>query len=323
MKRIFLIGCTLFICTNLFAAKPKNTKLCNAIEKEDLESVKMELAAHPEDVNKTGAFYDSPMAKAAARGNLEIMELLLEAGGEVDSRTLSYAKNKKFYNVFAFLYDRNLIDDSQYLEGLYPILKDETLTFEEKLERFKEVSGGKLVTPKLLFYVPKEEYEKSLSFFNIDLEKPVNKYGMTVLQNACSSLKVDLVLFLIDKVNINAVSNNGENALFYACTAYGPSIDQETPVIEDETTAKIKFISDMPYYSNPREVQMKQLQIVQMLLNKKINVNQKDNFGWTMLHYASAFYPAGLQELLINAGADTSIKTNFGRTPADIKAMRK
>ena len=44
------------------------------------------------------------MAKAAARGNLEIMELLLEAGGQVDSRTLTSAKNKKFYNVFAFLY---------------------------------------------------------------------------------------------------------------------------------------------------------------------------------------------------------------------------
>lgn len=323
MKKVFILTCTALICTNLFAAKPKNTKLCNAIEKGDVEGVKKELAAHPEDVNKIGAFYDSPMAKAASRGNLEIIELLLDAGGEIDSRTLSYAKNKKNYEVFTFFYDRSLIDDSQYLSGISGIFKEETLSFDEKLEKIKEVTKGNLITPKFLFYVSPEEYTQTVTFFNIDLEKPIDKYGTTILQFACDNFKLELVTYLIEKVNINAVNNNGENALFFACTAYGPMIDAEKPVIEDETTAKIKFISDMPYYSNAKEVQMKQLQIVQMLLNKKININAQDKFGWTVLHYASAFYPDGLQELLINSGANTSLKTNFGRTAADIKALRK
>ena len=43
MKKLFILACTALICTNLFAAKPKNTKLCNAIEKGDVEGVKKEL----------------------------------------------------------------------------------------------------------------------------------------------------------------------------------------------------------------------------------------------------------------------------------------
>ena len=67
---------------------------------------------------------------------------------------------------------------------------------------------------------------------------------------------------------------------------------------------------------------MKQLKIVEMLLDANIEINNQDIYGWTVLHYASAFYPEGLQELLISKGANTNLKTKFGRTADDIKNLK-
>jgi hypothetical protein len=76
----------------------------------------------------------------------------------------------------------------------------------------------------------------------------------------------------------------------------------------------------MPQYYNPVDFRIKQAQIGILLLDAGININQQNTAGWTVLHFSYASYPTGPKETLIERGADQNLKTNFGRTAAEIPA---
>lgn len=323
MKKIVLTICALFITATVFAAEPKNSKLCNAVEKKNLEAVKKALAAEPDSINKIGKFYDSPITKAVKAESIEIIDFLMESGATFDSRAVTALTNKKNIVLWKHVFEKEYLDPNKYLDRIGFILRNKEEAFPDKLAKFNDVTCGKVNNPVVLQYVNAENYEETIAFFELDVTSPVNEYGTTFLQNAAHAFNLDMVKYLIDKVDINEVDGNGINVLVYACTAYGPGINFSEPVIENEEVAKINFASDMPFYMDPKSIQQKQLAIVDMLLKAGVDVNNKDKYGWTMLHYASAYYPEGLQELLIENGADVNAKTNFGRTPADIEALRK
>jgi ankyrin repeat protein len=186
----------------------------------------------------------------------------------------------------------------------------------------KEITGDKLTSPYIIALVEPENYQKAIDFFGISLTDRADAFGRSILHVAAYRNNYDLVKYLLEyKFNINVLDDNNQTALFYAITVFGPSIDWTNPIIEDETTAKIKFVSDMPYYGNPQAVQQKQVSIVTALLDSGINVNQQNKTGWTVLHFAASFYPEGLRELLVSKGADQGLKTNLSRTANDILAM--
>ena len=58
--------------------------------------------------------------------------------------------------------------------------------------------------------------------------------------------------------------------------------------------------------------------IVEMLLDRRANINHQNNLGNTPLHYAMAYEPEGsLGEYLIGRGADDMIENNDGLSPYD------
>lgn len=60
--------------------------------------------------------------------------------------------------------------------------------------------------------------------------------------------------------------------------------------------------------------------MVELLLNKTVDVNAKDNLGRTPLNFASNVGHEGIMEALIKAGANVNLRNNFSNTPLLIAA---
>jgi ankyrin repeat protein len=261
----------------------------------------------------------------------EIALYLLSKGAGGRDRALSAALAESHYDLAHALVDTG-VDCNENANAFYYIFSKKDLTVDQKIEIAKYVSNSTLTTPYILVYIEPENYKPVIEAFNINLEAKVFDtdisgkaidLGGNILHVASRRNDADLVKFLLDAgIDVNTLDNNKQTALFYAITAYGPRIDWESPIIENETTAKIKFVSDMPYYRNARQVQESQVANVLALLESNININQQNYAGWTVLHFAAAAYPEGLRELLIEYGADTSLKTNMNRTAEDILQLR-
>jgi hypothetical protein len=253
-------------------------------------------------------------------------------GAQSPARIFSDALRDAKYDAARAMVD-NGFDCNENANAFYNLFSKKDLTFEQKIQTAKEVSNDTLSNPYILVSIEPENYEAAIDAFGLDLGAKivytdifgrVVNLGGSILHVAVERNDVDLTSFLLSKdIDVNALDNNNHTALFYAITVFGPMIDWEAPIVENETDAKIKFISDTPYYSNPRQVQERQVANVLALLNAGININQQNYAGWTVLHVAAAAYPEGLRELLIERGVDPALKTNMNRTADDILQLRK
>ena len=311
--------------------------LHKAVMDGDLERVQ-KLVEKGRDINEEH-YFDTPLVLAARKGEIEIAKYLLSKGAEPPKDAFAEAMKGNHIDLAGYIIKENYIyvnDNARFFKG---ILTDEDLPFEQRMQKVNDIADGKLTSPYLLALVEPEHYQEVIDFFNIVLTDKIEEYyvnfysidesddykpGHSILHVAAIRNNSDLVKYLIENdFDVNSVDSNKQTALFYAITYFGPKIDWKNPVIEDETTAKIHFISDMPYYSNAKAVQEKQVEIVYTLLDAGIDINQQNSEGWTVLHFASAAYPEGLQELLIEKGADAELQTKFGRTAADLLSPRE
>jgi ankyrin repeat protein len=64
-------------------------------------------------------------------------------------------------------------------------------------------------------------------------------------------------------------------------------------------------------------------EMVEILLNNGCDVNQIDNHGWTPLHYAASNRLEEIIKVLIDYGADRTIKDIWGNTPIDLAIYRE
>ncbi|MDR2050105.1 MAG: ankyrin repeat domain-containing protein [Treponema sp.] len=282
------------------------------------------------DVNEQyGGIGIYPLERAAEFPEIALYLLSKGAGGR--DRAFSAALDKSQYDLARALVDAG-VNCNENANAFYYLFSKKDLTVDQKIKTAKDVSNNTLTSPYILVHIAPEDYKAVVDAFNINLEAKVLDadalgnvidLGSTVLHVAARRNNADLIQFLLETgVDVNALDNNRQTALFYAITAYGPRIDWESPIIENETTAKINFAGDMPYYSNAGQVQQRQVANVLALLDANSNINQQNYAGWAVLHFAAAAYPEGLRELLVEHGADTNLKTNMNRTAEDILQLR-
>ena len=323
-KIVFGIIICILSTTMIFAAE-KLSKLNSALMKDkvNINTVK-KLIASGEDVNqKYYGYYPIERVK----NNFELVKILIEAGAEGKEKYFANAIwNQYDDEIIQYFCENDFVDSNKYVWGFRNYFRDNGKSIEDICAKVKAITVGKLTNPMILSLVTPDKYDAVCEALNPDFNYK-DEMGNSLIHLASKSINensLELIKYAVKKgVGINCLNSSNQTALLFAATYYGPLINWENPVNENEESAKINFIGDMPYYGNARAIQKAQVEVVMFLLDNKINVNQIDDFGWAVLHYASAAYPEGLIELLISKGADKNIKTKFGRTYTDILNLRK
>jgi ankyrin repeat protein len=319
MLMVFIL--TLGSFYSCLSTNPHSTPLLDAVMKGNLKQVK-NLVEKGADIN-AGNYTFTPLERAANDGNLEIVEYLLSKNAMTPQKAFERAVEKKHIDVIKLLIRSGKININKSARYFRSFFDDKSITFEQRMQTVNELTEGKLNSPYLLMIVEPENYQNVIDFFKINISDKVDELGHSVLHTAANLNNVNLVTFLLEKkININLLDNNNHTALFYCITSFGPSINWEKPITEDETSAKINYLGGMPQYLNPTDVKTRQAQVFKLLINAGINVNQQNKEGWTVLHFASYAYPETSLEILKSNNVNQKLKTNFGRTADDIQAIR-
>jgi len=311
---VFIIG--FFIPDSIHAQTP----LLDAVIRGNFTQVRR-LVERGVDIN-LGNYNFTPLERAANDGHYEIVEYLLSRNAMDPQRAFGRAVEGKHIAIAKLLIASGKIDINASALSFRAFFNDQTIPFEQRMQIVFDLTDGQLNTPHILTIIEPENYQKAVDFFRINLSDKIDSLGRSILHIAASLNNVNLVTYLLTKnINVNALDNNNHTALFYCITSFGPSINWEIPIIEDEITARINYNSSMPYYGNPNDVRMRQAQVGILLLDARININQQNSYGWTALHFASAS-SAGSLETLISRGANQNLRTNFGRIASDLLVVR-
>ncbi|WP_333023055.1 ankyrin repeat domain-containing protein [Wolbachia endosymbiont of Pentidionis agamae] len=117
------------------------------------------------------------------------------------------------------------------------------------------------------------------------------------------SLKVDIIKVLSDLIkegaNVNAVDHDRKTLLHCAVSK------MPYPMLENRTED----------YSAVASLNEKILKIVKFLLEKEVDVNAVDNYGYTPLHHAAEKGLTEIAKLLLENEADVSAIDKDGETP--------
>ena len=116
----------------------------------------------------------------------------------------------------------------------------------------------------------------------------------------------------------NLCNSRGENALFFAY-----SVPDNYEIINAliaagcGTVKKDKSKQKIPYYLH-LAYRYKDKELIKNLINYKIDINEQDENGKTILHLAAADGAVGLVKFLVELGADVNCKDFSGLTPGNV-----
>jgi ankyrin repeat protein len=143
----------------------------------------------------------------------------------------------------------------------------------------------------------------------------LDREGMTPLGYAVAQGHIEVVKFLLSKgVDVNQSDPWYRTPLFYAIE------NGDLPMVEllHAKGAKVEAVQANRSYMErtPLHVAVNQgnIEVLKFVLKKTWNVNRRDEYGWTPLHYAAKNVEA-TKLLLATNRADINAKDNVGYTP--------
>lgn len=173
----------------------------------------------------------------------------------------------------------------------------------------------KLLTDRDFANSPKNYIESCLQLL-IDLGADANHtdhQGWTALHDAAASNNIEAIRLLAPRGNINAQNTDGNTPLFIA--VWKGHIDSIKALIEQR--ADINEIDDNGMTLLHHAAKYGQAEAIRFLV-KPGNVNAKDRFGRTPLHFAISSRGgdrADVVRILLEKGADINAADNEGQTP--------
>ena len=150
--------------------------------------------------------------------------------------------------------------------------------------------------------------------------------GQTALMHSCISNSGDIFVFLMEnnadfKIKDNfgktaldyAIEHNRVEMIEYLAISSGLDVDQALKAAKDAqeiTNKKIKIKEFLMETNKPNP----DLDKIRSCIAGGVDVNAKDNHGWTALLYAVYYGNTEIEKLLISAGADVNARDNNGST---------
>lgn len=157
----------------------------------------------------------------------------------------------------------------------------------------------------------------------IDLDDMEDSGGWTPVHIAALVGDVPILTQLLDAelasgdhADVNQATANGSTALHFAVSK--GHVDVARLLLERGASARVK--DGKGQYPLHRAASIGLVPLVQLLVESgKLNVNAKDRFGWTALHYALAEGHGDVAAELVNKyHADREVQNEEGHTPLDV-----
>ena len=304
-----------------------DTALHAAIAKREVETV-LELLQHGGDKDKLDDESESPLHKASRLGHLDLVEILLNLGVDVNLRNseddetpLAAALIWGNIEVFHYLIERGANVHYRDKKGwtlLHTAAQYGHLDIVRLLLNLGigvQVRGPFQVTPLMLAsFNGHVEVPRFLIDHKADVTSADDK-GRTALHSASQCGHVDVVQLLLDHgadVNVrdmdlwtplHVASSYGHLKVAELLLERGAEVDvrnkdQKTPLI---------LVSDIGEY-----------EVVHLLIKRGSNVNSQDTWGWSPVYLAARNGDLEVVKLLLDSGADIDIWDRNDETPFDI-----
>ncbi|KAK6354169.1 hypothetical protein TWF730_008582 [Orbilia blumenaviensis] len=274
-------------CANNNGDENQDTPLHQAVSQDNLEVVQL-LLKHGADI-EAGGVSKTPLCDAAARNKISIMKVLLKAGARFNITITNLDSHSSLYD---FL-----------LAGARPgPVEPRILVYSPPL--FSAVKMGKLEAAQLLLN-------------NGAVTKPVYRGFNTYLHEAVSLGDEKMVRLLLENgAEIDATGKEGRTSLHLASSLGNLELVQ----LLLEKGAKFDVTDENNCTLLHLAATSSNVELVRLLLKNGAKVDAKDKGGRTPLHMSTS--SAGVVQLLLESGVDIDARTMAGLTPLHLAGQQ-
>lgn len=312
-----------------------DTSLIHAIKSNDADRVRTLIYANV-DVNEKNYAGITPLTLAAEKGNLPIIQLLVERGhADVDQKSnygitpliaaAAAGQSKAVIYLLGQGADSKLKDDS----GKIPLLYASKFNEPQVISLLAHASMDSIDLAdsdgnNALIYSTQRGYLENVQNLlkngaDVNYVNPLT--GLSALSTAAAEGHLPIIKLLAKKghADVNTVDKAGKSPLFYA-------IEQDQPQAL-KTLLSLKADPNQPDFAGVTPLMhaaaLNRQECLQFLLGKRINIHAQDNQGRTVLTYSAYAADDTLTKKLIQAHADIDIPDGDGNTPLMHAIMAK
>ena len=301
-------------------SKPDGKTLLHEAVSRELEEVINFLLDIGVDTNIMDRNKITPLMIATEKGNLHVIEMLLEEGAdpralcEEGKKASDYCQDKTI-NALLTAHSKQTPEQCELLTACK---KGDLATVKwQYSKRTKHISDNK--GNWLLIIATKGKHQEIVKYLLDEGANPnqVNHAGKTAIMIACKQKDLDICQLLIDNKALLCIreQKDGQFALSFAVSGNAPGILKQLLSSNSAIVNQANFSGRTALHCACAEGY---LECVNILLEYRANVDLPDCKGYTPVMIAASESYETIVKLLCEEGCDVSIKNSEGNTALDV-----